>query len=116
MGAYEGWLATGCPKLTTNNDLVYQRMAISNPSADIKTYQCEAAKTGCYHDSDCHIGGAIASQCYCYGASCIDTGDEVSGTDMRRSKVRGNKSGKTKSGVNNACTYHIGVTCRCHQG
>lgn len=112
QAAYEGWLSFECSNLETTNGLVYQEMAISDPSATIKTYQCNAAKTGCNDDNDCHIGGA-GSVCYCYGPSCIDGGDELAGTVITRSTVRGDESGSYDSGVNNACYYHVGVYCNC---
>jgi hypothetical protein len=111
QAAYEGWLAVGCPKVVTTNGLVYQQMTIADSSSDFATYQCELARTGCYHKSDCHYH----TGCYCHGESCIDGGDEVTGTGIRRNKVRGVKSGKWDTGVNKACYYSWGaVHCECH--
>jgi len=114
QAAYEGWLAVGCPKLTTSNGLVYQNMAIANPDATPITYQCEAAKTGCHSRSDCHNGGAIGTVCYCYGESCIDESGTIPGTSQKRDIVRGDQSGYFKSGVNGACYYLFAQPCLCN--
>jgi len=115
QAAYEGWLGVQCPKLHTRNGVVYQQMVFSSSSGHSRTYQCNAAKTGCHSNDDCHLGGA-GSVCYCYGESCLDTGDAVEGSSKRRSKVRGSKSGSYHSGVNNACYYHFIAHCDCDHG
>lgn len=113
QAAYEGWLAVGCPKQETTNGVVYQQMSITDINANTKTYQCDAAKTGCYSDDDCHLGGAL-SVCYCYGPSCIDGGEDVAGTSIQRDTVRGSESGHYYSGVNNACYYKFIAHCDCN--
>jgi len=116
QAAYEGFLATGCPKMTTSNGFVYQRMTISDPNATIKRYQCEVAKTGCNTDDDCHRGGVIGAVCYCYGESCIARGHPVIGTSMQRSRVRGDKGVTPYNyGPNQACHYRIGGGCTCDE-
>lgn len=112
QAAFEGWLAVGCPRLVTTNNVVYQQMAILDATPDATTYQCKQAKTGCNTDDDCYIGGA-GSVCYCYGPSCLDAGDKISGTNDFRTVVRGSESGSYNRGVNNACYYKVGVYCNC---
>lgn len=112
QAAYEGWLAVGCPKLVTTNNLTYQQMVASKRVGQFQTYQCNVAKTGCNTDDDCHIGGA-GEVCYCYGPSCIDAGPTLPGTSLVRSEVRGDERGHYYRGVNNACWYHAGVWCKC---
>lgn len=114
QAAFEGWLAVGCPKLTTSNNFVYQQMEILDATNDIVTYQCKTAKLGCSSDDDCHIGGA-GSVCYCYGPSCFDTGKWITGTEDNRTTVRASQSGSYSQGVNNACYYHVGVYCLCNK-
>merc|ERR1712048_120020 len=113
QAAYQGWLAVGCPRKETRNGHVYQTMAVTDPSATFKSYQCEAAKTGCYSNDDCHLGGA-GSVCYCYGETCIDTYETIPGTNEKRDVVRGSKSDHYNSGVNNACYYHFIAHCDCN--
>ncbi|MDP2324238.1 MAG: hypothetical protein Q8N51_09450, partial [Gammaproteobacteria bacterium] len=73
---------------------------------------CVVSKTGCRSNDSCHLGGA-GSVCYCYGPECIDTGDQVSGTNMHRDRVRGDQSGSYDQGVNNSCYYKFIAHCNC---
>ena len=114
QAAYEGWLAVGCPVAKDGREIAYQRMAIEGTSSlGINTYKCVLSRSGCRTDDDCHIGGLIASQCYCYGPGCIeqDSNSPVAGTF--RNKVRATKEGGTSEGVNSACYYKPGVYCDC---
>jgi hypothetical protein len=77
----------------------------SSPAA----YECQRPANGCQSSDDCHIGGAFASQCYCYGSSCIDT----TPADNGNATVRHEKAGSTWEGPNKSCYYKPGVTCGC---
>jgi hypothetical protein len=113
QATYEGWVAIGCPKENDLRQQTMQRMAIEGTSTlGINTYQCIVSKTGCRSNDDCHLGGA-GSACYCYGASCIDQGSQISGTGSFRDKVRGSQQGSYNEGVNNSCTYRFGAWCGC---
>lgn len=116
QAAYEGWTAVSCPELKSGS-LVYQTMAIEGTSSlGINTYKCTAAKTGCRASGDCHLGGALGGVCYCYGNTCLDTGEKVSGTDQSRTEVRGSQSGSYDKGVNKSCYYKASVHCTCQNG
>jgi len=116
QAAYEGWMSVGCPFLETSDHVVYQSFQVQNPEAAVgsKLYQCHAARTGCYYDSDCHTGGA-GTVTYCYGSSCLDQGERLLGGGFR-TKVKGSKSGSYKHGVNQACYYKVFHGARCHKG
>lgn len=121
QAAYEGWTAVGCEEKTAgegDNKITYQRMAVAGTtSLGIATYKCAAKKTGCYSGkTDCHIGGLIGSQCYCYGPTCLQKGAAIAGTDLFRSDVQGSQSGGTNDDVNQSCKYQIGVYCDCDYG
>lgn len=114
QATYEGWVAIGCPKENDQRANVMQQMAVDSTSTyGINTYRCLLSKTGCRSNDDCHLGGG-GSVCYCYGQGCIDTGDPIPGSTYFRNKVRGSKSGSYDEGVNNSCTYRIGVWCGCN--
>jgi hypothetical protein len=116
QAAYEGWTAIGCPQENDGRGDVMQRMAVdSTSSLGINTYQCIASKTGCRKGDDCHLGGS-GSSCYCYGQGCIEAGAAITGTPLVRNQVRTNQSGGYRDGVNNSCTYRIGVYCGCDTG
>merc|ERR1712039_360628 len=87
-------------------------MKFSDPNANTKIYQCVQAKTGCNDNYDCHLGVGV---CYCYGPSCLDSGDAVTGTTDFRTKVRGLKSGGHAEGVNAACSYRPLASCHCNK-
>jgi hypothetical protein len=115
QAAFEGWTAVGCPALVTTNSVRYQEMKVSSTtSLGINTYECSVLKTGCRNGNDCHIGGG-GSVCYCYGASCLDTGDPIKGTPMNRTKVRGSQEGSYNQGVNNSCDFSW-FSCGCNGG
>ena len=116
QAAFEGWTAVGCQRLVTGNNVVYQQMRISAPDAHgIHTYQCTVERTGCRNDGDCRLGGLLGGACYCYGPSCLDRGEAISGTTMVRTTVRGSQSGGYRDGVNNSCNYRAGaVRCGCN--
>lgn len=115
--AYEGVLAIGCPELTDGRGGVYQSIAPAGEpnSLGIQAYGCFAERTGCRSNSDCRAGGA-GTACYCYGASCLDQGEGIAGTDLLRTRVRGSQEGGFRQGVNNSCRLRggIGNTCSCN--
>ncbi len=116
QAAYEGWVAIGCPQENDSRGTVMQRMAIDGTTTlGINTYRCLASKTGCRSGDDCHLGGA-GSVCYCYGQGCIDTGAQISGTQLFRNKVRGDQTGSYNEGVNRSCSYRFGAYCGCDTG
>ncbi|MBX3618333.1 hypothetical protein [Nitrosomonas sp.] len=113
QAAYEGWTAVGCPLTKDVKDGVYQSMRVAGGTIlGINSYECIVSKTGCRSDDSCHLGGS-GSVCYCYGSDCIDTGDQISGTNMFRDKVRGDQSGSYNEGVNNSCYYKFIAHCNC---
>jgi hypothetical protein len=115
--AYEGRLAIGCQEEKNNDGLVYQTMApAGKPNAlGIQAYGCFAERTGCRSNLDCRKGGAFGV-CYCYGASCLDQGLNIAGTDQFRTTIRVTEQGKYSQGVNNSCRFSPGrgSTCGCN--
>jgi len=117
--AYEGLLAIGCPEQKGRDGLVYQAIAPAGEpnSLGIQAYGCFAERTGCRSNLDCRAGGG-GLQCYCYGASCLDQGEGIAGTNLLRTRVRGSQEGGFRQGVNNSCRVRggIGSTCSCDTG
>ncbi|UXI65899.1 hypothetical protein [Tahibacter amnicola] len=114
--AYEGLLAIGCPREEDGNGSVYQTVApTGDPNTQgMVTYGCFAERTGCRSNLDCRIGGVFGA-CYCHGASCLDQGARVVGTDQFRTRVRATQEGGYREGVNNSCRLRGGIknTCSC---
>lgn len=111
QAAYEGWLAIQCPRLSSGG-VVYQQMRIAGTDTlGINIYECRAKKTGCVTNGDCRM--APDSTCFCYGPTCLDTGEKIAGTPYHRTRVRGSKSGGTREGVNNSCYYKFLAHCNC---
>jgi hypothetical protein len=113
QAAFEGWSAISCPRQVDGRGMTFQTMAVdSTDPLGINTYKCTATKTGCRTNDDCRLGG-VGTSCYCYGPSCIDKGDPIANT--YRNKVRGNKEGGYKDGVNNACYWAPVFHCDCNK-
>jgi hypothetical protein len=111
QAAYEGWSAIGCPYLVDGRGQPFQSMvANAADTLGISTYGCQAWKTGCRTDDDCHL--SAGSACYCYGSGCITQGDAIAQTF--RDIVQGGKSGSYDEGVNISCYYHVFAHCDCH--
>jgi hypothetical protein len=109
QAAFEGWMAVRCQREEAMG-VTYQKMAIdSTDSQGISTYKCTVTKTGCLVKNDCHFGGFFV--CYCYGAGCIDRGDQVD-TNTYRDEIRLKEKGSYTEGVNNSC-YRKSLTCNC---
>lgn len=102
---FNGFFNYGCEPVQDGTTVLRRFVLTGSSPAD---YECQRPTDGCQTSDDCHIGGAFASQCYCYGNSCIDTA-----TDGVRAVVRHSQKGSTWEGVNNSCHYKAGVTCGC---
>ncbi|MDD9944652.1 MAG: MAC/perforin domain-containing protein [Myxococcales bacterium] len=112
QAAYEGWKAVECPHESDGRDRSYQSMEIAGTtSLGINTYACHVSKTGCRADDDCSGG----TSCFCYGASCIDRGNILTGTELYRDKVRGTREGNVREGVNDSCSYVFLAGCKCDE-
>jgi hypothetical protein len=117
--AYEGWLAVGCSTVSTEGTNVQAMMVAStDPTTGVQTYGCWAKKEGCITDDDCHAGGFLRTNCYCYGSGCIvenpnqPVGDPASPSGYRDT-IQLVQTGGYEEGVNNSCYYHIGGECDC---
>jgi len=115
QAAYEGWLGVECTERVTSNGHKYQAMNFSDKNdLGIQTFECTAYKTGCVDaKTDCHAGGVRA--CYCYGASCIEEGAPVIGTDYKRNTIRTTKEGGHGDGVNRTCSVTGFRSCKCNR-
>lgn len=115
--AYEGVLAITCAEERDGRGNVIQTIAPAGApnSLGIQAYGCFAERTGCRSNNDCRVGRGTAT-CYCYGASCLDQGEGIPGTNFFRTGVRGSQFGGTNSGVNASCRYSPGrgSTCSCN--
>lgn len=111
---YRGFYGFGCLPSVAPHTEVYLQKFVNVSSGGLPSFACQIAAEGCHAEkTDCHIGGAIASECYCYGPSCIIRGHSSTGRLMSIAQKDKNHSG-TNEGVNQSCYYTIGAKCECN--
>jgi len=112
---YRGFLNTGCGYKTDSRSgfalRKFERAA--DFSVNRPSYKCHIPPKGCNKDSDCQTGGAIHTQCYCYGDSCVDyTSKKIAGKTIYEPYIQYSEKGSTWDGINNSCNWKF-FKCNC---
>jgi hypothetical protein len=114
--AYSGFMAWGCTKQDSSNDITYQGMYNTVPMDQSTGYwSCKVAKEGCSNDNDCHYRAGVTSGCY--GPSCFKA-VTIPGTNQTTVTIQSDDDGKgTNDGVNRSCEAHFwGSYASCNTG